>query len=232
MEKPPHAICGRYRDGRLRTRLAPPSIAPELPAGIHQLSFSGGREAQFLVPTGYGHSVPAPLLLLFHGAYGKDGGATAIAMEWASRCGALVLAPKSIELTWDIVRGSCGPDLGFIDTLLAWTLQRYAVDPSRVGVAGFSDGASYALSVGMMNGDLFHDILAFSPGFARTLNRTGLPRIYIAHGKGDPILALDGARRIAQRLTDDGYNVQFQEFEGGHLVPRQIAETALDRFVR
>ncbi len=32
---------------------------------------------------------------------------------------------------------------------------------------GFSDGASYALSLGVPNGDLFTHIVAFSPGFMR-----------------------------------------------------------------
>ncbi len=205
-------------------------ITPELPAGMHDLRFFEGREAQFLVPVSYDKNIPAPLLLLFHGAYGKDGGATGIAQEWANRSGALLLVPKSTELTWDIVRGSCGPDLAFVDALLEWVMQRYTVDPSRIGVAGFSDGASYALSVGMMNGDLFRHILAFSPGFARRLSRTGLPSVFVAHGKGDPVLPVEGARRIVQRLRGDGYDVRFQEFEGGHFVPRDLAENALDRF--
>ena len=33
--------------------------------------------------------------------------------------------------------------------------------------SGFSDGASYALSLGAANGDLFTHIAAFSPGFMR-----------------------------------------------------------------
>jgi len=35
----------------------------------------------------------------------------------------------------------------------------------RVGVCGFSDGASYALGLGLANGELFKSVMAFSPGF-------------------------------------------------------------------
>ena len=41
------------------------------------------------------------------------------------------------------------------------------IDPSRIAMAGFSDGASYSLSVGLANGDLFSAVFGFSPGLAR-----------------------------------------------------------------
>jgi phospholipase/carboxylesterase len=34
-----------------------------------------------------------------------------------------------------------------------------------VALGGFSDGASYALSLDLTNGDLFASLIAFSPGF-------------------------------------------------------------------
>jgi predicted esterase len=37
---------------------------------------------------------------------------------------------------------------------------------ATLAVSGFSDGASYALSIGPANGDLFTHVMAFSPGFA------------------------------------------------------------------
>jgi predicted esterase len=64
-------------------------------------------------------------------------------------------------------RGSYGPDVDFINRSLQYVFDRYTVDPARLGIAGFSDGASYALSLGLPNGDLFSHIIAFSPGFMR-----------------------------------------------------------------
>jgi predicted esterase len=231
MEKSAHDSTCHFTDGRLCTRTALPTIESELVVGTHKLTFANGRNAQFHVPAGYDKRVLAPLVVIFHGASGQDGGAVAIATEWADRHGAFLIAQKSIASTWDILRGGYGPDVAFIRFLLDWTMQRYAINPSRIGIAGFSDGGSYALSVGLMNGDLFHDILAFSAGFARPLSRTGLPRIFIAHGKDDPILPVECGRRIAQQLSTDGYDVQYHEFNGGHYVPRHIAEAAMNRFV-
>jgi phospholipase/carboxylesterase len=62
--------------------------------------------------------------------------------------------------------GGYGPDVKFIVRALRQTFDRLPVDPRRLAVTGFSDGASYALSVGLTNGDLFTHVIAFSPGFA------------------------------------------------------------------
>ncbi len=77
----------------------------------------------------------------------------------------IVLAVDSHQKTWDMIRGGYGADIAFIDKALAQTFTRYAIAPNRVAIAGFSDGASYALSVGITNGDLFTHVIAFSPGF-------------------------------------------------------------------
>ncbi len=51
------------------------------------------------------------------------------------------------------------------------------MDAGRVGIGGFSDGASYALSLGLTNGDLFTHVLAFSPGFMRPASQVGRPKV-------------------------------------------------------
>ena len=41
------------------------------------------------------------------------------------------------------------------------------LDPDRLSVGGFSDGASYALTLGLANGDVFRRVVAFSPASRR-----------------------------------------------------------------
>ena len=65
-----------------------------------------------------------------------------------------------------------------MDQALAETLQRLPVDPACLAIGGFSDGASYAVSLGLTNGDLFSHVLAFSPGFAAPARRRGRPRVF------------------------------------------------------
>ena len=231
METPPAKAPPPYSDGRLHARPSPSCtlVRPvPLTAGTHKLVFSDERQSLLHIPAG-GADRAAPLMVLLHGACGLHGGGDNIALAYAARHGALLLVPSSQANSWDVIRGGYGPDLAFLDRLLLWTMQRYAVDADAVSIAGFSDGASYALSVGLMNGDLFSDILAFSPGFLAPLRRVGQPRIFIAHGQGDKVLPVQRGQAIAQRLSGEGYAVQYEEFDGAHLVPPAIARAALQR---
>jgi len=108
------------------------------------------------------------------------------------------------------------------------------VDPRKIAVCGFSDGASYALGLGMSNGDLFRGVMAFSPGFVPSgVERAGTPRIFISHGTKDQILPIDEcSRRLVAQLKQTGYEVKFQEFDGPHAVPPEIARTAMEWFLK
>jgi phospholipase/carboxylesterase len=128
------------------------------------------------------------------------------------------------------LEGAYGPDIGFIDHSLEVTFGRFTIDANRVAIAGFSDGASYALSVGLMNGDLFGNILAFSPGFAEPKYNFGKPRIFISHGNKDTVLPVEsGGRRLAKELGEAGYDVDYREFDGGHIVPPDLVAAAARR---
>jgi phospholipase/carboxylesterase len=99
-------------------------------------------------------------------------------------------------------------------------------------VSGFSDGASYALSLGLANGELFGDVLAFSPGFMAPAALAGKPRIFMSHGVDDRVLPIDRcSRRIAPQLRAHGYDVDYREFPGPHVVPPEMGTAALERFL-
>jgi dienelactone hydrolase len=131
-----------------------------------------------------------------------------------------------------VVLGAFGPDVAFVDQALAWTFERCAIDPSYVAVAGFSDGASYALSLGLANGDLFERVMAFSPGFVAPAPPQGRPRLFLSHGTADTVLPIDRcSRRIVSLLRQADYDVTYQEFDGPHTVPPDIAQTAVAWFL-
>jgi predicted esterase len=118
-----------------------------------------------------------------HGAGGDAEAGPALLLPLAEECGLLVMAPASRGSTWDAVRGGYGPDAELLDRALAIVFPALAVPPDRVAVAGFSDGASYALGLGLANGDLFRDVLALSPGFVPPgAPGRGRPRIFVSHG--------------------------------------------------
>ena len=140
----------------------------------------------------------------------------------------MILAPESRGPTWDVILGAYGPDVAFLDAALRAVFGRCRVDGRRVALAGFSDGASYALSLALGNGDLFTHALAFSPGFAAPPGQVGLPRLFVSHGVSDDVLPVDAcSRRLVPRLRAAGYEVRYREFPGGHFVPPELASEAV-----
>ncbi|GAB3143393.1 alpha/beta hydrolase [Microbispora hainanensis] len=212
------------RHGRLSARpVAVARTASPLEPGVHRLD---GR-ALFAVPPTPAAG-PSPLAVVLHGA----GGTAEEALEWllphASELGVLLLAPQAVSATWDVIVGGYGADVSRIDAALEEAFARAPVAVGAVAVAGFSDGASYALSLGLANGDLFRDVLAFSPGFMVPMIRHGRPRIFVSHGVSDRVLPIDEcSRRLVPELRESGYEVTYEEFRGGHQVPPEIAAAAV-----
>jgi len=217
----------RAADGRLQARPSAAAEGPPLSAGVHELDLGRGAEALLAVPRG--DPVAPSLLVFFHGAGGTAGQALAAVGDVVTDRGGLVLAPSSVARTWDLIEGGLGPDVGVLDAALAATFS--VVTPGRIAVGGFSDGASYALSLGLANGDLFDAVLAFSPGFAAPPARHGRPRIWIAHGAHDRVLPVDRCgRRVERSLRAVGYDVTYDEFDGGHVMTPELVTAALDEW--
>jgi phospholipase/carboxylesterase len=216
--------------GRLSSR--PRGAVGSSPAGLLQLGLDGKRDGLVYVPDVYSAERPSPLLLLLHGAGGGARHTLPLLRGLADDAGLILVVPDSRGQTWDVIEGSYGPDVSFIDRALTQTFGRYAVDPSRLAVGGFSDGASYALSLGVTNGDLFTHVIAFSPGFMAPASRQGAPALYVSHGTQDRVLPIDVcSRRLVPRAKREGYRVEYREFEGGHTVPAGIAREALAWFL-
>jgi phospholipase/carboxylesterase len=218
--------------GRLQTRPAPHPSSHPLDAGLHRLGLGDARDGLLYVPSRNDPTLPVPLILMLHGAGGIAGHVVPLLQGQADQHGVLVLAPDSRAATWDIIRGGYGPDIAFIDRALGYVFERFRIDPLRLAVAGFSDGASYALSLGLMNGDLFRDVLAFSPGFVAPTAPVGMPRIFISHGNRDEVLPVERCgRRLARELTAAHYDADYREFAGGHIVPPEMVDAAVKRML-
>jgi phospholipase/carboxylesterase len=217
-------------DGQITARPGPPAAAA--PPGLHRLGPNAGRGAFLYVPSGLSADRPAPLALLLHGAGGDGHGAMGIARALAEEMGIVVVAPDSRGRTWDIILGAYGPDVEYLNPMLEAVFARCAVDAGRIAIGGFSDGASYALSLGVANGGLFTHVLAFSPGFMMPPAQRGWPRVYVSHGTEDGVLPIDVcSRRLVPRLDAAGYHVLYREFDGPHTVPAAVAREALAWFV-
>lgn len=214
--------------GRLTVRWRAPtrSLQPgEVPLGL-----GGARDGFVRLPDGYRQDQPAPLVLLLHGA-GQAADEWIGAFPLFDELGLIALAVDSRDVTWDLRFGAFGADVDFINRALDWTFDRCRVDPARLGIAGFSDGASYALSLGLSNGDLFTHVMGFSPGFMQTDGRRGKPPIFLSHGVDDGVLPVGFTRQLVETLRDEGHTVRYEEFEGEHVLPRAIGQMGFEWFV-
>ena len=199
--------------------------------GLNTLALDGNRDALLYVPVGYSPQQPAPLVLMLHGAGGNAEGGLRPFRSLADATGAILLAVSSRRETWDVLHGAYGPDVAVIDRALEQVFLSYRIDPARIAIEGFSDGASYALSLGLTNGDLFTHIIAFAPGFMAPASLRGRPSLFIAHGTQDNVLPIDRcSRRLAPQIEQAGYRLLYREFDGPHTVPEPIAQEALNWF--
>lgn len=140
--------------------------APQRPtrSGDYGRRLTVGGQARFFelhVPPGYDPAKPAPLVLVFHG-----GGSYPAAVRYESRMdevadkhGFLVVYPagtttsrlfKDRFLTWNdgraLADGSPNPvdDVAYVRALLADVRERFNIDPRRVYLAGYSNGAQFS----------------------------------------------------------------------------------------
>jgi phospholipase/carboxylesterase len=213
-------------NGRLQAR--PQESSSGVRRGLVSLGQDKTRGGLLYVPSNYQPGTPAPLMVMFHGAGGAARGGLAPMSAHADAAGVILLALSSRSSTWDVLHGGFGPDVAALDAALSSVFDRYAVSPQCVVAEGFSDGASYALSLGLTNGDLFTHVIAFSPGFMAPAGVVDRPAIFISHGTEDRVLPIDScSRRIVPVLRAEGYAVCYREFEGGHTVPVNLVSEAL-----
>jgi predicted esterase len=206
--------------------------------GLQPLGLGASRDGLIYIPAA-AQKGPVPLIVLLHGAGGSADNWFGSYGDRAEAAGMALVAPESRGRTWGLFYGARGyegadaGDVAFIDQAFASICDRCPIDPSRVYIAGFSDGASYALSVGLTNGDIFKRVIAFSPGVLTGVDRHGTPEVMISHGSQDEVIHVqNGGALITQLLRDNGYDVYYGEFAGGHEVPSQVSDEAfswLDR---
>ena len=199
------------------------SVAPDK---LISLGLDRERDAILYVPKSA--KSPVPLLVFLHGAT-----QSADDMAWyldtaPDETGVAILAPNARDTTWDAITDNFGPDVEFLNRALERVFEKVNVDQSRLAIGGFSDGATYAIALGLINGDLFKRVLGCSPGFLIDGAAQGKPSFFISHGAQDNILPIDKCgRRVADDLRSRGYEVTFREFPGRHEIPGDVMREGL-----
>ena len=175
------------KQGRLTARPVTKGDKPETPPSIQTLSVGNTRFGLISVPPGYSPNWPAPLLVLLHGAGGEAKQAILAGGTIADETGLILLAPQSEGPTWDVIMGGYGSDVQRIDDALSEVFRRFAIDPHRVAIGGFSD----ALLCPVAGRDQWRPIPARRGLFARVRRLDhcrGSPTVLrlARHGRHDP----------------------------------------------
>jgi phospholipase/carboxylesterase len=103
--------------------------------------------------------------------------------------------------------------------------ERTGVGPDRAVLGGFSMGTvmSYALGLGAGR-PAPAGILAFSgfvpvvEGWEPDLASRGRLRVFVAHGRSDPVMAVTFARTARELLESGGLEVDYHESDAGHTI--------------
>lgn len=229
---------GAGEDTGARTGGEPSTEAPDLleaspgpgggscPPGDHPLGEGSGSQPAVMRVTSGGGSEPRALIVALHGAGGGPRDGLWVFRAAREQPGVVVLAPASAGSTW-----ARWDDVAAIDRALETAFRRCRIDPARVAIGGFSDGATYALSLGVANGDLFGAVMALSPGGVVSESVVGQSRYFVAHGQRDEVIPVDrGGDAVVASLRELGYPVTYRKFPGGHQVPPEISAAAIRWF--
>ena len=190
-----------------------------------------------------------PLLVLLHGAGHRQREMLERFIPEADTRGIVLLAPTSQGITWDTVetaeeppsrdsplanavvrRFSSSRDAGRVAAAIAALAKQVPVDPDRTVLAGFSDGATFALAMGMSRAYPFAAVIAWSPGIAiKVTNPARGRRVFISHGRQDRILRFaDTCGEIVPLVESEGAIVTFMPFDGDHEAPPAVKDGFLD----
>jgi predicted esterase len=198
----------------------------------------GESRGYLLTPSVLEPGASYPLVVVLHGAGRQDEMLARAYASEADRRRAFFFVLRSLRPTWDLIAGGDGEDLDFLGWALAWIDSRYPTDASRRALVGYSDGASYALAVGLSNPRAFAAVMGWAAGFL-AIDAHNLapddprPRVLLEHGTQDQIFPFD---QVAVPLRDAlgrlGYDVTFRVDEGGiHWPSPEFQTAALDWFL-
>ncbi len=103
--------------------------------------------------------------------------------------------------------------------------EKTGIGPERTVLGGFSMGTVMSYAMGLA-GDrpAVAGILAFSgfiptvEGWSPQLEERQSTRVFIAHGRADPIMEIDFARRARELLEAGGLAVDYHESDVGHTI--------------
>ncbi len=209
---------------------SPVTSAPGTATGFIQHKRNEERSDYTLyVPEDYTPDEPRPLIIALHGGYGQGYEYVWTWLRPARSRGYVVLAPKSLDNTWDMTLDSS--DTHSVLTMLSEVTRKYAIDPARMYLTGLSDGGIFTYILGLEQSQLFRGLAPIAgvlhPAVDSML-RQGRGKdtpMLVIHGVQDFIFPVAFTRQTSDLLQKIGYQVTYKELpEWGHAYPYSINE--------
>lgn len=188
---------------------------------LPQARSGGGRARAWIVyaPSGYDPTRPTPVVVLLHGRPSNGGGMAHLSgmNDVAENRNFIVVYPDGIDNEWnaqfDIAasdvslsgRSSTLPqdDVGFLKTLMRDLAQDFNVDPSRLYLGGFSNGAFMTYRMACSASDTFAAFAAVGANLyvelSRLCSRSDPSAILIMNGTADPSVPYGGVEVVNPR---------------------------------
>jgi predicted esterase len=189
------------------------------------------RDGTLYVPKRYKPDVAMPVLMMLHGLGGSGDSARGM-FPLADEFGVIIIAPESRGITWGKELPGFDGDVRFLGPAYRHVTGILNVDREHVALGGVSDGAGYALSMGLAYGNVFNHLVVLAGGLMVPFRRQGKPRLFFAHGLEDKQMPIDvTARKFVPQLKGEGYDVTYREYQGGHRVPPAEVREAFKWFV-
>ena len=121
----------------------------------------------------------------------------------------------------DQAKDSINKIINFIDELS----NKYLIDKNKISLLGFSQGTILSYALCLNYPEKFKNIIGFS-GYideaminvkSKNIDYSRL-NLYISHGKDDPVIPVDWARKSTEVLKRNKINYSFNEFNSGHTI--------------
>jgi phospholipase/carboxylesterase len=149
------------------------------------------------------------------------------------------IGPGAVGYGWFPLARGAPPDMpvilaareqlwGFVEA----ASQRYAIDPARLVILGFSQGGVMAYSLALAEPQRFAALAALStwlpPALAENLSADGalqrLP-IFVQHGSRDDLVQVERARKSVESLRQWRMPLTYREYDMGHEInARSLAD--------
>ena len=187
------------------TREAGAALAP----GWHTFALERtGSYTLLYVPAGLPPG-PAPAVVFLHGQGGTPGGWTPELEPIAEELGLVLLVPNSdASIGWGV-----GADDEVVEEALARLRASVDVDPSRLGIAGFSAGAAYAIEYAYSTRSPFVAVFAHSSPYrtvVRLADPVGPPPLRLHYGTQDPNYLSGAHSLLTTMLASRGVGVTLE----------------------